>query len=192
MRSGNVAANRTHIGPPSAPPNRAARSDPTASSTAPMSSMSSSNEPSARMRSERPVPRRSKITSRAKAANFPRNVAYPGHHWFCSRWDRYPGAKTRSIGPSPCTWYAIRRSPLFAYRVSPSIRASLTPGHARLRRTGRAGCRRRESPRVRGRAEAGATAACRSVRPERIWPSVREGQSHSPRRPRARGPKVTD
>ena len=42
VRSGNVAANRAQIGPPSAPPSSAARSEPAASITARMSSIISS------------------------------------------------------------------------------------------------------------------------------------------------------
>ena len=49
VRSGNVAAKSAHIGPPSAPPNRNARSDPAASRTARMSSSISSNDPSSRI-----------------------------------------------------------------------------------------------------------------------------------------------
>ena len=93
-----------HMGPLSAPPKRAARSDDAASSTAVMSSSSSSNDPSERIRSERPVPRRSNTISREKEASRSMRWAYDGHHWFCSRCERYPGAQTRSIGPSPITW----------------------------------------------------------------------------------------
>ena len=78
VRSGNVAANRAHIGPPSAPPKSAARSEPAASITAPMSSMSSSNEPSVRIRSESPVPRRSNTMSRENDAILSKNVGVSG------------------------------------------------------------------------------------------------------------------
>ena len=68
VRSGNVAANSAQIGPPSAPPSSAARSEPAASITARMSSIISSNEPSARIRSESPVPRRSNMIRRENDA----------------------------------------------------------------------------------------------------------------------------
>ena len=34
-----------------------------------------------------------------------------------STWETRPGMWTRSIGPSPTTWYAIEKSPLRAYWV---------------------------------------------------------------------------
>src|ERR1700730_8837045 len=36
-----------------------------------------------------------------------------------------PGTKTRSSGPWPTTWYAIRTSPLLAYRVSGDVMSSV-------------------------------------------------------------------
>ena len=78
VRSGNVAANRAHIGPPSAPPKSAARSEPAASITAPMSSMSSSNEPSVRSPIRESGSRRSNTMSRENDAILSKNSAYPG------------------------------------------------------------------------------------------------------------------
>ncbi len=68
--------------------------------------------------SERPVPRLSNRISRANDASREKKRACSGSsHWY-SRWEANPGAKIRSRGPSPTTWYATWTSPLLAYRVS--------------------------------------------------------------------------
>ena len=71
MRSGYVAANSRHIGPPSDAPKSAARSDPTASITARTSSIrcSSVGRSSSGTRSDRPVPRLSNRINRQKEAS---------------------------------------------------------------------------------------------------------------------------
>ena len=63
-RSGCVAANNAHMGPPSDTPNIAARSDPAASITARTSSTRCSSVGTSLTGSDSPVPRLSKTISR--------------------------------------------------------------------------------------------------------------------------------
>ena len=81
MRSGYVAAKSIDSGPPSDMPIRAARSEPTASMTARMSSIRSSSEPTETW-SERPIPRLSNMIKREKLASRFRKLETVGSvHW---------------------------------------------------------------------------------------------------------------
>ena len=55
-------------------------------------------------RSDRPVPRLSKVIRRANDASRRRNVDSCGSSHCRSMFDTQPWTKTRSNGPSPTTW----------------------------------------------------------------------------------------
>ena len=65
--------------------------------------------------SESPVPRLSKTITRANCASQRSNLVSVGSAHWKSRCETQPKVKTRSIGPSPTTWYAMLTSPLLAY-----------------------------------------------------------------------------
>jgi hypothetical protein len=101
--------------PPSPWPSRAARSEPTSSSTVRTSSIHSSGvgiAPSG-TGSDRPLPRLSKKTRRPKDASRSRNFATVGSSRMISRLVAQSGMKTMSGGPSPDTWYATLCPSLF-------------------------------------------------------------------------------
>jgi hypothetical protein len=96
-----VAAKRSVIGPPSETPSRAARSDPTASITARMSSILVSRSAMPLARSERPVPLLSNRITREKEASR-LSVSAAGPSQADSKTDRIqPPTNTMSKGPSP-------------------------------------------------------------------------------------------
>ena len=101
---------------PSDWPKSAARSDPAASITARTSSMrcSSVARLASGTRSDIPVPRLSKRIRRLKDASRRRNPARSGSSQPDSRCETQPLTKTRSLGPSPITWYAMLTAPLRA------------------------------------------------------------------------------
>ena len=78
VRSGWLAANMALIAHPSEKPSRAARSEPTASITARMSSMRSSNVGASPTGSESPLPRLSNMISREKPASRSRKLVSVG------------------------------------------------------------------------------------------------------------------
>src|SRR5579871_2916200 len=120
VRLGWEAANRTETGAPSDVASSAARLLPAASSTALRSltrvSRLGGSRPSTRSLS--PVPRASNRISRATLESRCRKWANPASSQCTSRFASQPGTKTRSSAPCPTTWYAMRASPLLAYRVS--------------------------------------------------------------------------
>jgi hypothetical protein len=92
-------------GPPSDTPNRLARVEPAASSTARTSSMRASSPGSALTgtRSDSPVPRLSNRISRENEASRRRKSAAAGTSQVVSTFETKPGTITRSRGPSPIT-----------------------------------------------------------------------------------------
>ena len=85
-------------------PSTAARSDPTASMTAPMSSIRSSIDGGPATGSDIPVPRLSKMINRENDASRVRKRASVGSSQATSTCETKPGTRTRSTGPSPSTW----------------------------------------------------------------------------------------
>ena len=106
--------------PASTAPMSAERSRPTASMTAARSSICCSSVAAPSTGSESPVPRGSKRTSRANDAYRSNVRAVKGSSHCRSRCDAGPLIITRSTGPSPITWNAIRASPLRAKLVGGS------------------------------------------------------------------------
>src|SRR3990172_1959428 len=119
VRDGCDAAKVTARLTPSENPRSAAFSEPRASITARTSSIRSSSVGSSEIDtgSDRPVPRLSKRMRRENDDRRCRKPAKAGCSHDSSTLDTQPGIQTRSIGPSPATWYAIRRSPETAYLV---------------------------------------------------------------------------
>jgi hypothetical protein len=108
VRSGWVAANIAAMVPPSPTPRIAARSEPAASITARTSSIHSSSggsEPGG-AGSDRPMPSLSKEIKRLKKLKRRKNRASDGMSGLPSRWKNHSETNTRSISPSPRTWYA--------------------------------------------------------------------------------------
>src|SRR5512132_2256978 len=68
--------------------------------------------------SERPLPRLSNRRTRAYSARSSTWSTKSGMSQPARRSARVPRTNTRSIGPSPTTWYAIATSPLRAYWTS--------------------------------------------------------------------------
>ena len=92
------------------------------------------------MRSDSPVPRLSNQISRLNEANPRRKRARCGSSQARSRWETKPGMNTRSGGPSPSTWYAMRRPPELAYAISGRTPHSVaTARHASRIREGTCG-----------------------------------------------------
>ncbi len=77
--------------------------DPAASMTARMSSARSSMLPNPSERSDRPVPRLSKVSTRATPSSCSSHATW-GSSQVSSRCEMNPDANTRSTGPSPTTW----------------------------------------------------------------------------------------
>ena len=105
VRSGREAANIIAIRPASLTPRSAARSDPTASSTAKASSAHSSQlgRASNDTGSDAPIPRRSSMIKRLNDASRRSRLAYGGYSQRMSRASPIPGIHTKSTGPSPRT-----------------------------------------------------------------------------------------
>ena len=99
--------------PPSETPKMWARPLCAASMTARMSSMRSSRVGMPAGRSDMPVPRLSKKSTRANCAGPSTSLANSGICGQSSWCERLPGHQTRS-GPLPRTVYATWTSPLFA------------------------------------------------------------------------------
>ncbi len=72
-----------------------------------VSSIHSSNGCPVGPRSDSPVPGRSKRISRLNDASLRRKLANAGCSHCSARWVGHPRKNSRSIGPSPSTWYAI-------------------------------------------------------------------------------------
>src|SRR5262249_22100565 len=76
--------------------------------------------------SDAPVPRRSNRISRLNDARRRRNLAEDGSSQMPSTLLNHPFTKTRSIAPSPTTWYAMRcPSPVVVKSVSGASIVSL-------------------------------------------------------------------
>lgn len=75
--------------------------------TARTSSICNSTTGGSGPRSESPTPRMSNRMSLEKDASRLRYRAHAGHSHMISRLDQIPDEYTRSIGPSPTTWYAM-------------------------------------------------------------------------------------
>ena len=84
-------------------PNIAARAEPTASMTAPMSSIRSSIDGGLATGSDMPVPRLSNTISRENDASRVEKPGKAGSSHATSTWETKPGTRTRSIAPSPMT-----------------------------------------------------------------------------------------
>ena len=108
------------MSPDSLAASTAARSEPTASSTATASAAQSSSVggDDGEHGSDSPTPRRSKRIKRVNAASRRRQRARCGSSAIMSTGMNPSVTMIRSIGPSPSTWYAMYTSPLRAYRVS--------------------------------------------------------------------------
>src|SRR6266550_4415725 len=125
VRSGYVAAKTAHVCPPSPIPTSVARSAPTASRTARMSSILVSIGPRSRGRSDSPVPRLSNMIRRENDAK---------RSYICRQSELNHGntrllnigTSTRSRGPSPKVWYAMATSPLRVYSISGTCTAKVS------------------------------------------------------------------
>jgi len=102
-RSGRVAASSAAAKPPSEYPMTTARSDPTASSTATMSSARCSTVGVAGIGSDSPVPGLSNRITRAKRLSRSSISVASGSLHHSSRCDIVPHTNTTSRGPSPIT-----------------------------------------------------------------------------------------
>ena len=105
-REGWAAAKTAQRWAPSSEPNSAACSTEAASMTARMSSIlaSSVGRLVSSIRSERPVPRRSKTMTRANDPRRRRPRAKGSTRHMYSTLEAKPGTYTRSNGPLPNTW----------------------------------------------------------------------------------------
>jgi hypothetical protein len=86
--------------------------------------------------SDNPVPLLSNNINLEKDANFFRNLTMEGSSQKTSIFDIQPGTSTKSLVPSPTTWYAIWMSPLLVYLVSgimDGVLINFNPGESNIR-----------------------------------------------------------